>query len=686
MDQNKAAGLIRFDVIEIDLDGHRLRVDGAVVPLEPKAFAVLSLLAQHPGQVLTRDQILDAVWGHTHVTPSVLNRIITLLRHALGESGGTHRYLHTVHGVGYRFDLPAAPAVTSATMDAAASLQPTESQEDPAPLPMLASTQPDAMPALGVDRPSQSQRQPQRTLLHRWGLPLLALLVVAGAWQTWQAVARHRLAIPATASAPTATPSVAVLPLANASGDADQQFFADGLSDNLIDALSRFEGLKVIGRISSFRFRGSTEGGKSIGAQLGAAYLVSGNVQHAGDSVRIGIELSSAVDGRTLWVEHYDRPYRDLFALQDEIAQAVANALHARLMAPGAGASHTDRPPGGNIEAYVAYLQASKYWHAQQFEDAASHLQRAVQIDPDYAIAWAHLAASLGTVARFWSRSAEQAHDSMRRAHLAADKALQLAPNLAQAHAARAYLHFYEFDQRGALAECRRAVQLAPGDDTNLNGCAYTFAGIGKLAEAIQLRRQLLAIEPLYYVNDLELTTLLVATGRLDEAERYLRLATSLMPESSPPPKALIRLAIARGDMQAAQEAARARSSSDRELYLALVAQMSTDRAQVDAALAQVLANPAWMDAQPYLVAQIYALRGDHAKVIEWLERTPAGDLLFLPADPLILRLRGDSRLEEFCRKTGLPSPRDSDALSLDEIRALPTARRDGPHGAAAVD
>jgi TolB-like protein/DNA-binding winged helix-turn-helix (wHTH) protein/Tfp pilus assembly protein PilF len=645
MDPSTPAPLA-FDESAIDFAGRRLLREGVEQPLEPKAFAVLALLAGTPGRVFTRDEILDAVWGHRHITPGVLNRVMTLLRHALGEDAQAARYLHTVHGVGYRFDLP-----------------------EPAPRQVVQASAPEA-PTVPAPPPATRRRASDRRAVPRavlWLLPLLSALAFAG-WQWWPR--------PLPAPVPATERSIAVLPLVNASNDVQQLYFSDGLSENLIDALSRFEGLKVIGRTSAFRFRDSKDDSATIGRKLGVSYLITGSVQRAGDVVRINASLTRAADGSTLWAEHYDRPYKNLFALQDEIAQAVAGALQVKLLSPGAAAKLNDRPPGGNIDAYSTYLQGLQHWHDQDFPRAAEYMARAVQLDPEYAMAWAYLSGSWSTVAAFRDEPPAMAHEQLRQSRLAADKALQLAPGLGQAHAARAYLEFYSFDSRGALAECRRAVQLAPEDGTVLNGCGFVLAGLGKLGEAIRLREQLLSIEPLYNVNDFEYAKLLMATGRLDESAKYLRIAEGLSSPESSRPHQLMYVAIARGDVNAAQEAARKQSPSPwREMNLAISTQISPDRTAADAALAKVLADKVWAKTSPYLVAQAYALRGDADKTMEWLERAPAHDIFFMLADPLILRFRDDPRLIAFCKKTGLPPPNESEALSIDQIRAANSAR-----------
>lgn len=472
---------------------------------------------------------------------------------------------------------------------------------------------------------------------------------------------RHGLASDQNAAPAAPDRSIAVLPLVNASNDPDQRFFSDGLSENLIDSLSGLDGLKVIGRISAFQFRDGTDDSATIGRKLGVAYLLGGSVQRDGDAVRINAALTRAADGSTLWAEHYDRPYRNLFALQDEIALAVAGALRVKLLSPASAATQGDRPPGGNLDAYAAYLRGLAYWHDEDFAQAATYMARAVHLDPDYAMAWALLSGSRSTVAVFDEESPGVAREYLREARAAADKALQLAPGLGPAHAARAYLEFYAFNADGALAECRRAVQLAPDDGTVLNGCGYTLTGIGKLDEAIRLRERLLSIEPLYLVNHQQYARLLMATGRLDEAEKYLRSAESL-PQANPAwnlptLRARLTIALLRGDSAAAMAVADQAPATSRNLFMALATQTGPDRAAADTALATVLRDDALAGSHPYWIAQAYALRGDSDHTVEWLQHTPPTDILFVLADPLVLRLRGEPGFVEFCRKVGLPAP-----------------------------
>ena len=315
-------------------------------------------------------------------------------------------------------------------------------------------------------------------------------------------------------------------------------------------------------------------------------------------------------------------------------------------------------------------MRGLQYWHDEDFLKSAQYMAQAVQLDPDYAMAWALLSGSSSTVATFpenWDVTPAAAREYLRQARLATDRALQLAPGLGPAHAARAYLQFYSFDHRGALDECRRAVQLSPDNGMVLTGCGFTLTGLGKLGEALRLREHLLSIEPLYTVNAYEYARLLRATGRLDESEKYLRIAEGL---AQPDPYAHLVAALARGDAKAAMNITVELPAVNHSTYTALAAQIGSDRAAADAALATLLQDKAYAESHAYGIAQVYALRGDADHAVEWLQRAPTSDLLFLLADPIILRLRDDPRLIAFCEKIGLPSPSQSDALSIDQIRA----------------
>ena len=263
----------------------------------------------------------------------------------------------------------------------------------------------------------------------------------------------------------------------------------------MITALSQFAGLKVIGRNSSFQFRESKESSETIGAKLGVAHLLEGSVRRAADAVRISAELVKTVDGSTVWSQHYDRPYKDLFKLQDDITTAVANALKAKLLNTSDAASQTDRPPSGNLEAYNAFLKGNfRFQHGTKdgLHQAIESYQIAVSLDPKYAQAYAAMGSAQTFYGDYFSGAEAQQNFAMARACI--NTALTLNPDLAGAHVAHALLlAFADLDFAGAKTEFERAVELAPNNLDAVASLAQMRAAFGDPEGAIEPIRQTLA-------------------------------------------------------------------------------------------------------------------------------------------------------------------------------------------------
>ena len=465
--------------------------------------------------------------------------------------------------------------------------------------------------------------------------------------------------------------SIAVLPLANESGNKDEQYFSDGLSEDLITALSHFDGVTVIGRNSAFQFRDSKEDSKAIGAKLGVATLLEGSVRRAGDVVRISAELIHAASGRMLWSERFDRPYKDLFALQDDITNAVASALKAKLLANDSNAAaQTDRPPGGNLDAYNAYLQGNFFvalGTEADFRKAIDQYSIATRLDPKYALAWALSALAWSNEAAGFleGTAAEQAY---AQAHAAAETALKLAPDLARAHVAQGRLLLNrDFDWAGAEAEAKRALELAPADGPTRIMLANLRATLGQPAEAVDLIRQALATDPLRAGWYWGLSGNLTALNRLDEADKAIRRAIELQPKAVSYNLQLATIEIERGNAQAALAAAQQEPPGVwQDEAVALARQIGTDRPAADAALKILTDKYATLVA--YQIAEVYALRDDADHMFEWLDRawtsrdTGIRNLLI---DPFFKRYRDTPRFAAFCKKVGLPPPVRSAASNM---------------------
>lgn len=505
---------------------------------------------------------------------------------------------------------------------------------------------------------------------------LISLLLVAGSVLWWVARSGHGRVEPLSGARGGATEpalfippphSIAVLPFTNESGDASQQYFSDGISEDLITALSQLSGLKVIGRTSAFQFRDSKEDGRSIGAKLGVAHLLEGSVQRAGEIVRVSAELIDTADGSAQWAERYDRPYKDLFELQDEITNAVAGALRAKLLPGESAAMQSERPPGGSLAAYNALLQGRFFVlrdTAVDYRKAIDAYTQALRLDPRYAQAWSELSLTWTWLGEEFLAAAPE-RKAYARAREAVDRALTLSPSLSTAHLARGELLLAaDLDWRGAEAEHRCAVKLAPNDGEAKFFLGNQVATFGEMESAISLTRQALATEPLQAKWYDWLAIYLSGLNRLDEAERACRRAIELQPGAAHSHQTLTVIEIQRGDAQAALDAARQETDRAwRTGALALAWQIADDRKEADAALRTAINEAA--DQGAYQIAEVYALRNDAKETFEWLDRAWSNrdpGIGYLLYDPFILRYRDDPRFAAFCRKVGLPVPTQSSA------------------------
>ncbi|MGA7540727.1 MAG: TIR domain-containing protein [Steroidobacteraceae bacterium] len=513
----------------------------------------------------------------------------------------------------------------------------------------------DVARTLGIARAAPASRRPKR-----WRMVFVYGAIAAGALLVLGYFGLARLVGPNTNIRGNA--SIAVLPLANESGEASQQYFSDGISEDLITALSQFPGLKVIGRTSAFQFRDSKEDSHSIGAKLGVAHVLEGSVRRAGEMVRVNAELIDTADGSTQWSERYDRPYRNLFALQDEITRAVTGALRAKLLPGEYAAAQSERPPSGSLEAYNALLQGRFYSFRETEADwrkAIEFYRHAVELDPQYALAWSGLSRSWTDLGANFLEGAP-AQDAYSKAREAVNRALSLSPDLAAAHVARGFLlRNADFDWRGAEAEFRRATELAPNDGDAKSELGNQLATYGELEMAIELTRQSLATDPLRADGYLGLAILLAAYNRPGDAEQAIRRAIELQPNAAFYHVWLAIIEVQHGDARAALEAAqREPSGESRDQALAFARQIGTDRSAADAALRTLIEKDA--SSVAYQIAEVYALRNDADATFEWLDRAWSNrdpGIQLLLTDPFILRYKHDPRFAAFCHKVGLPVP-----------------------------
>ena len=450
--------------------------------------------------------------------------------------------------------------------------------------------------------------------------------------------------------------SIAVLPLINESGDPKDEYFSDGLSEELIAALAQISGLKVIGRSSSFRFKDRKEEPKAIGEKLGVSTLLDGTVRKQGDRVRIVAELVNAADGIQLWTRTFDRELKDIFAVQQEIARAVAESLKVTLL--GADNRSAQGSATDNAEAHNAYLQGHFHLlrrNVEDFRKAIGYYDQAIQLDPHYALAYAERAEALA----FMGDLTGERPTAYPKARSDAEKAVAIAPALAEARAALGWIRcLVDWKFPEGLAELERAKELSPANPTANDLLARIIVYLGRFDEAERQARQAVELDPLSTVTQSNLARVLFCAGKLDEADAVARKGAELQPTGAGSHRWQVLIAAQRGDGEAAlREAQLEPDAGFRRFELAVAHYVRGDHQAADAALADLIANA--REGFAYQIAEVYAVRGEADKAFEWLQISfddrDAG-MLGLLVDPLLRGLRDDPRYKNLLVKLGLPA------------------------------
>jgi TolB-like protein/Flp pilus assembly protein TadD len=453
-----------------------------------------------------------------------------------------------------------------------------------------------------------------------------------------------------------------VLPMVNSTGDPANEYFSDGMSEEFISSLSRLHDLKVVGRTSSFQFKGKSDDSKAIGEKLGVYYLLEGSVRKSADRVRIAVELIKSADGASVWSETYDRELKDIFAVQSEIAGAVAKQLKVALLGNnGQAAQLAAAATPQNVEAYNALLQGNFHFYlrtADDFRKAIGYYEEAIRLDPRYALAYAKLTPpAVNLAVSFGYIKTKEKEEAMAKARASAKRALELDPNLSDGHLAQALvLELLDFNFAGAEAEYRRALELAPQNPPVINDLAILASELGRLDEAVALEQRAIALEPLRGTFHYARAHDLIALGRYDEAEAEMRKAIELQPKSAQNYLDLAIIQILRGNPSAAVELAKQETDPFWRTYaLALAYFANGDRAEADAALKKLIDENA--DESGSQIAEVYALRKEPEKMFEWLEHawtTHDAGVIQLLYQPFGLAYKEDPRFIAFAQKIGV--------------------------------
>ncbi len=456
-------------------------------------------------------------------------------------------------------------------------------------------------------------------------------------------------------AAQAGTPSIAVLPFVNMSSDKEQEYFSDGLAEELLNDLAKIQGLRVAARTSSFQFKGKNEDLRLVAEKLNVSTILEGSVRKEGNRVRITAQLIKAGDGFHLWSETYDRQLNDIFAVQEEIAHSVAASLKVALLQ---GRAATPSVQSENAEAYNVYLQGRFFYerfNKENVEKAIGYYEQAIHLDPRYARAWAGLAAAHSRQADGGYLPVEQGYGEARKA---AERALALDVNLAEAHALLGWIKMaHDWDWVGADASYKRALALEPGNTEVLVGAAVLASALGRFDDALALLRRSVELDPLNTKNHFFLADIEYRVGRLEEAVAATKKTLELNPELPYAHCVLGKVYLAQAHLQEALAEMERESELPFRLQGLTLAYHALGRnKESDAALAELVAK--YRAEGAFQVAEAYAFRGEADRAFEWLDRAYAqhdSGLSGMKGDPLLKNLERDPRYVVFLKKMRLP-------------------------------
>ncbi len=485
------ASRIRFNGFEVDLEAHQLLKDGVVVPLRPQAFRVLALLANRHGQLVSRDEIHREIWGDATFVDfeQGLNHCIAQIRKALGDDHLDSRYIHTVPGKGYRLLADAAERAE--------------------------------MPPVEVTSSTRGHRV-------WWVSGVAVALVAVGLLLGWLAIVWWPAGEASNGAFPAIT-SIAVLPLENLSNDPEQEFFADGMTEELVTTLGKVGALRVISRTSVMRYKGTTKTIPEIASELNVDAIIEGTVQQANGKVRVTANLLHGPSDRHLWAERYEEDLGDVLLLQREIARAVARQVQASISPEEQARLAHSRPL--NPEAHDLYLKGQFHyykWRTPEFHKAISYFERAAEVDPDFAQAHVGMAKTYGWL---WITGDIAPKEAYPKFTEAMKRAEQIDDSLPEVHYVKAVAAWYFYwNWAEAEAEFKRALELNPNLEEARFEYAWFLSSMGRTGEAVREAERAVEGDPLSVSANLALGDVHLAAGRFDQAIAQLQRAMELEP------------------------------------------------------------------------------------------------------------------------------------------------------------
>ena len=640
MESLKPNSVVRFGIFEVSLQSGEVRKAGLRIRVQQQPLKLLEILLQHQGEVVTREDLRSRVWRSESFGDfdQALNIAIGKLRSALGDSAESPRFIETLPKRGYRF---IADVSVVDTDDRPKRQEPVVGD--------LSAT--DAgQKTQGIGSAVAAKRRPLPT---RWIVVVLALSLSLAILSVW--LFRSR------APAPMGIRSIAVLPLENLSGDASQNYFADGMTDELITDLAQISALRVISRTSVMVYKGARKPLPQIARELNVDAVVEGTVLRSGDQVRITAQLIEASTDKHLWSQSYEGELRDSLALQSRVATAVADQIRINLTPQEQAALKNAKVV--IPEAYESYLKGRYFWNkrtADGLKVALAYFQQAIEEDPKYAQAYSGLADTYALLGD-WQYAVMTPKEAFPKAKAAAVKALELDSSLGEAHNSLAFvLDGFDWDFDSAGKEFQRAIELNPGYATAHHWYAWHLSLLGRFDEAIAEMRKAEDLDPLSLIINADLAELLGLAHSYDESIRQSRKTIEMDTNFALAHNQLAQVYLQKHMYDEAiaelQKAVRLSGNSPTctaNLARAYVASGKRSEAVKLLGDLKKRSNPGYSNAAE--IAMVYASLGDTDQAMNWLERGyeerfNPGVLLRPGFDPL----RSDPRFRNLVQRIGL--------------------------------
>ena len=638
--------LYEFGAFCLDPAEHTLLRDGQPIPLRPKVYDLLVVLVENRGHLVDKEQLMSSVWAEEFVEEGNINKNISMLRQALGESGGGTKFIETVPKRGYRFvaEVREVNNNRQAELLTQAAARPTHEHQPPR------ENHEQSLPL-----PPPLQAQAKRFNKH-WialvGVPLLVLAAIVYVVLTRQ---RSRSATPAVRS-------IVVLPFQNLSGDASQDYLVDGVTDALIGDLAQIGALRVISRTSAMHYKGTNKSLPEIAKELNVDAVVEGTVQRSGERVHVRAQLIHAASDSHLWAADYDRDSRDILDLQSEVARAIASEVSIKITP----AEQRLLVPKRTIAraAIDNYLQGRYFWNRRTEEDmrkAIGYFEAAISADANYAQAYAGLADSynqLGTV----MIGVMPPSEARRTGEIAARKGLEIDNEVAEAHAALAYENFFNWNWASAEEEFKRSIQLNPNYASAHSHFALYLVARERIDEAVAETNRAQELDPLSLSISASRGFLLMNARRYEEAIAQQRRVIAIDPNHYQANWYLGLTYLADGQIdQAIATSEKAVAVSGRAPaalgVMGLAYGVAGRKHEANQVLNELLQLQKKRYVTPMALCYVYIGLGNNDQAFAFLEKAyqeRSNHIAFFKVNPTVDPLRSDPRFVELLRRTGL--------------------------------